>query len=225
MRIVLKGMSLWMFLVIWVLVGSAACWAQDDIISTESDKSIVVLEVEEGQKVRLVCKTEAGKKTWVFVNVPELAPGITFLLHSGFLFPLEEDSSVLYFSESPSEDQIDLGLHDMTELLPMAITTGTGDSSHQADVVQTVVLMGSEYERDEPLIDPDSLKDEDGKNKLLATRTNGQKKATIVYVNSGMLIGIALRLYDKNQIEFSGFMNFAAAVKKGNSTFRVELTV
>ena len=217
MRIVLKGMSLWMFLVIWVLAGSVACWAQDDIISTESDKSIVVLEVEEGQKVQLVCKTEAGKKTWVFVNIPELFPGITYLLHSGFLFPLEEDSSVLYFSESPSEDRIDLGLHDMTELLPIAITSGTGDSSHHTDVVQTIVLMGSGYERDVSLIDPDSLKDEDGRNKLLAERTNGQKKAIIVHVNSGMIIGIALRLYDKNQQVFSRFMNFAAAVNKGNN--------
>ena len=217
MRVVLRGVSLWMFFVIWVLAGSAVCWAQEGIISTESDEPIVVLEVEEGQKVQLVCKTEAGKKTWVFVNVPELAPGITYLLHSGSLFPLEEDSSVLYFSESPSEDRIDLGLHDMTELLPMAITTGTGDSSHQTDVVQTIVLMGSEYERDESLIDPDSLKDEDGKNKLLATQTNGQKKAIIVHVNSGMFIGIALRLYDKNQPIFSRFMNFAAAVNKGNN--------
>jgi len=217
MRVVLRGVSFWMFLVIWVLAGSAACWAQEDIINTESDESVVVLEVNEGQKVQLACKTEVGKKTWVFVNVPELVPGITYLLHYGFLFPLEEDSSDLYFSESASEDHIDLGLYDMTGLLPLAITSKIGSSSHHTDVVQTILLMSTGYDRDESLIDPDSLKDEDGRNKLLAKRTNGQKKANIVHVNSGMIIGIALRLYDKNQQVFSRFMSLAAAVNKGNN--------
>ena len=49
MRLIRRGVSLWIFFVIWALAGSASCWALEDIISTESDESIVVLEVEQGQ--------------------------------------------------------------------------------------------------------------------------------------------------------------------------------
>ncbi len=218
MKFVRRGVSLWIFFVIWALAGSAACWAEEEVISSESDESIVVLEVKEGQKVQLVCKTEAGKKTWVFVNVPELIPSITFLLHNGLLFPLEEDSPDLYFSESPSQDRIDLGLIDLVpRLLPMAITTRTGNSSHQTDVVQTIVLMPSGYdERGGFLIDPDSLENEDDRNTTVGTRTNGQKKAMIVHVNSGTIMGIALRCYDSSTLVSSGFKNLADAVNSGN---------
>jgi len=218
MRLIRRGVSLWIFFVIWALAGSASCWALEDIISTESDESIVVLEVEQGQKVQLVCKTEAGKKTWVFVNVPELYPDMTFLLHYGFLFPLEEDSADMYFSESPPGDHIDLGLLDIAALCPLAITTRIGNSSYQSDVVQTIVLMPGGYdEKGEFLIDPDSLKDEDGRNSTLGTRTNGQKEAIIVHVNSGMIMGIALRCYDSSSLVYAGFKNFSDAVNSGNN--------
>lgn len=219
MRIIRRGVSLWIFFVIWALAGSAACWAEEDIISSESDESIVVLEVKEGQKVQLVGKTEAGKKTWVFVNVPGLAPSITYLFHNGSLFPLEEDSTDLYFSASPSQDRIDLGLFDIVQgLLPLAITTKIGNSSYQADVVQTIVLMPSGYdERGELLIDPDSLKDEDARNTTVGTRTNGQKKAFIIHVNSGTIQGIAVRCYESSTLVYAGFKNLADAVNKGNN--------
>ena len=219
MRHIRRGVSLWIFFVIWALAGSAACWAEEDIISSESDESIVVLEVKEGQKVQLVGKTEAGKKTWVFVNVPGLAPSITYLFHNGSLFPLEEDSTDLYFSASPSQDRIDLGLFDIVQgLLPLAITTKIGNSSYQADVVQTIVLMPSGYdERGELLIDPDSLKDEDARNTTVGTRTNGQKKAFIIHVNSGTIQGIAVRCYESSTLVYAGFKNLADAVNKGNN--------
>ena len=218
MKAVRRGMSLGIFFVIWVLVGSATSWAEEDIISSESDESIVVLEIEEGQKVQLVCKTEAGEKTWVFVNVPELVSDTTFLFYHGFLFPLLEDSSDLYFSESPSQDRIDLGLYELGGLLPMAITTKIGDSAYETDVVQTIVLIPSEYdERDGFLIDPDSLKDEDSRNSIVGTRTNGQRKAVIVHVTSGMIRGIALRCYKSSTLEYSGFKNLADAVNSGNN--------
>jgi hypothetical protein len=219
MKIVRRGVSLGIFFVIWVLAGSAACWAEENIISSESDESIVVLEIKEGQKVQLVCKTEAGERTWVFVNVPELVSDTTFLFYHGFLFPLLEDSSDMYFSESPSQDRIDLGLYELApELLPMAITTRIGDSSYQTDVVQTIVLIPNGYdEREEFLIDPDSLKDEDGRNTTVGTRTNGQRKAVIVHVNSGMKRGIALRCYKSSTLEYSGFKNLADAVHSGNN--------
>lgn len=219
MKIVRRGVSLVIFFVIWALAISTACWAEEDIISSESDESIVVLEVKEGQKVQLICKTEAGKKTWVFVNVPELDSDITYLLHSGSLFPLEEDSSDLYFSESPSQDRIDLGFYEPPPgLPPIAITTRIGNSSYQTDVVQTIVLMPSEYnERADFLIDPDSLKDEDGRNTTVGTRTNGQRKAIIVHVTSGMIRGIALRCYNSSTLEYSGFKNLADAVNSGNN--------
>ena len=219
MKIVRRGVSLWIFFVIWALAGSAACWAEEEIISSESDESIVVLEVKGGQKVQLVCKTEAGKKTWIFLNVPELAPSVTYLFHNGLLFPLEEDSTDLYFSASPSQDRIDLGLFDIVQgLLPLAITTKIGNSSYQADVVQTIVLMPSGYdERGELLIDPDSLKDEDARNTTVGTRTNGQKKAFIIHVNSGTIQGIAVRCYESSTLVYAGFKNLADAVNKGNN--------
>ena len=219
MKIVRRGVSLWIFFVIWALAGSAACWAEEEIISSESDESIVVLEVKGGQKVQLVCKTEAGKKTWIFLNVPELAPSVTYLFHNGLLFPLEEDSTDLYFSASPSQDRIDLGIFDTVPgLLPLAITTKIGNSSYQADVVQTIVLMPSGYdERGELLIDPDSLKDEDARNTTVGTRTNGQKKAFIIHVNSGTIQGIAVRCYESSTLVYAGFKNLADAVNKGNN--------
>ena len=219
MKIFRRGVSLGFFFVIWMLVGSAACWAEEDIISSESDESIVVLEVAEGQKVQLICKTEAGQKTWIFVNVPELVSDTTFLFYRGFLFPLLEDSSDLYFSESPSQNRIDLGLYEpSSELLPMAITTRIGDSSYHTDVVQTIVLIPTGYdERTEFLIDPDSLKDEDSRNTTVGTRTNGQRKAVIVHVTSGMIRGIALRCYKSSTLEYSGFKNLADAVNSGNN--------
>ena len=143
---------------------------------------------------------------------------MTFLLHYGFLFPLEEDSADMYFSESPPGDHIDLGLLDIAALCPLAITTRIGNSSYQSDVVQTIVLMPGGYdEKGEFLIDPDSLKDEDGRNSTLGTRTNGQKEAIIVHVNSGMIMGIALRCYDSSSLVYAGFKNFSDAVNSGNN--------
>ena len=218
MKIFRRGVSLGFFFVILMLVGSAACWADEDIISSESDESIVVLEVAEGQKVQLICKTEVGQKTWVFVTIPGLFPDTTFLFYQGSLLPLLEDSSDLYFSESPSQNRIDLGLYELSSLLPLAITTRIGDSSYQTDVVQTIVLIPSGYdERTEFLIDPDSLKDEDSRNTTVGTRTNGQRKAVIVHVTSGMIRGIALRCYKSSTLEYSGFKNLADAVNSGNN--------
>jgi hypothetical protein len=218
MNIFRRGVSLGFFFVILMLVGSGACWADEDIISSESDESIVVLEVAEGQKVQLICKTEAGQKTWVFVTIPGLFPDTTFLFYQGSLFPLLEDSSDLYFSESPSQNRIDLGLYELSSLLPLAITTRIGDSSYQTDVVQTIVLIPSGYdERTEFLIDPDSLKDEDSRNTTVGTRTNGQRKAVIVHLNSGTIRGIVLRCYNSSTLEYSGFKNLADAVNSGNN--------
>ncbi len=229
MQIVKKGISLWVFLLGLLVMGSGVCWAQEDIITTESDQSIVVLEVQEGQKVQLVCKTEVGKKTWIFLNVPELAPGVTYIMphleycqaNNGFFFPLEEDTADMFFSESPSESRINLGAFDLTTLLPLAITTRIGESSYDTDVVQTIVLMppglSERGEEDNFLIDPEAMVDEESRNKTLATRTEGEKKAYIIHITSGMIMGIALRCYDSGKLVFAGFKNFSDAVRSGNN--------
>jgi len=217
-----------MFSVMLALAGSAAAWAQEEVITTESDQSIVVLELQAGQKVHLICKTEIGGKIWVFVNAPEIVPGMTYVMpseeyrqaHNKLLFPLEEDSADMYFSESASSDSIDLGLYDLTSLLPLAITTKKGPSSHNTDVIQTIVLvpaaLGRAYDDDQILIDPDSLVDEN-RDKLLAVRTEGQKKAYITHKTSGTIWGIVLRCYDSGKLVYSGFKNFADAVNSGNN--------
>ena len=162
------------------------------------------------------------------MNAPELVPGMTYVMpseeyrqaHNKLLFPLEEDSTDMYFSESASSDSIDLGLYDLTSLLPLAITTKKGQSSHQAEVIQTIVLMPDDLGRadeDELLIDPNALKDDDGRNTTLARRTEGQKSAYVIHINSGMIMGIALRCYDNGKLVYAGFKNFAAAVSSGNN--------
>ena len=98
MSIAQRGMIMCIFFVMSVLAGSAASWAQEEVITTESDQSIVVLELQAGQKVHLICKTEMGKKIWVFVNAPEIVPGMTYARPTtSCCFPLKKTPLICIF--------------------------------------------------------------------------------------------------------------------------------
>ena len=206
-----------------------ACLAQDDVIDTESDESVVVLEIEGERKAHLVCKGKAGEKNWIFLNAPEVAPEVTFLrpgdeyclANGAFVFPMEGDSSEKYFSDALPGDRIDLGIFDPTGYGPLAITTATGPSADEVDLIQTIVLLprglrAGSYPEEEILVDPDSL-EEDELRGTVARREAGSKKAYVVHVTSGLIQGIALRCYDSGSLVFSGFKSFSDAVRLGNS--------
>ena len=90
------------------------------------------------------------------------------------------------------------------------------DETRMVDGLLTRVVRDRVFE-DELLIDPNALKDDDGRNTTLARRTEGQKSAYVIHINSGMIMGIALRCYDNGKLVYAGFKNFAAAVSSGNN--------
>ena len=211
-----------------MMTGAAVCSAQEDVVTTESNESIVVIEVEEGRRVHLLCKGEAGEKTWIFVNAPELAPDITFVrpndeycqAKGGLLFPLTADSSEMYFSESLREPRLDLGVIDTAGYGPLAVTTAAGESPDDVDVIQTIVLLprsleGGLYLEEEPLIDPGTLDDEETRHEI-AHREEGSRRAYVGHDTVGTIQGIYLHCYDSGDKVYSGYLNFYEAVSLGN---------
>jgi len=166
-RVVNRRIS-WIVVLLWTgfvaagLADGRAAWAlrsasEPRPVTIDSDRPRVDASYLSGQPVRILGKTEAGERTWVFVQVPGMYPdavfarpsdercreeGKHFLLFSQGGERVSDAASLWYADDYPGV-RVDLGSNDLAGLGEVIVTVKKGEGPEALSTVQTIRLTES----------------------------------------------------------------------------------